>query len=127
MFSCECYEISQNTYFEEHLRKTVFNKKRRHNLLIKTTYLARIFLYRRIELSDDLKPPWLRKNSIITKTYSNLWITYLLKPTGNYMFKVNNRNNRKRCEIISKVNNEDTRTTPPVSSLLTLNIFHIFF
>ena len=33
-------------------------------------------------------------------------------PTGNYMFKVNNRNTRKMCEIDSKLtNNKDTRTT----------------
>ena len=25
------------------------------------------------------------------------------KPVGNYMFKVNNRNSRKRCEIYSKL------------------------
>ena len=27
VFSCECYETSKNTYFEEYLRKTAFNKK----------------------------------------------------------------------------------------------------
>ena len=32
-------------------------------------------------------------------------------PAGNYMFKVNNRNTRIRCEIFSKLKNKDTRTT----------------
>ena len=32
-------------------------------------------------------------------------------PAGNYIFKINNRNTRTRCEMF-KVNNKDTRTTP---------------
>ena len=33
---------------------------------------------------------------------------------GNYMFKINNRNTRTRCEICSN-NNKDTSTTPMAS------------
>ena len=44
-------------------------------------------------------------------------------PAGNYMFKVNNRNTRTRCEICSRL----TINTHLVSLLLTLNIFHTFF
>ena len=49
-------------------------------------------------------------------------------PAGNYMFKVNNRNLRTRCEICSKI----TIKTPEqgvvlVSLLLTLNMFHTLF
>ena len=43
-------------------------------------------------------------------------------PTGNYMFKVNNKNTRKRSEMCSKL----TIKMPGVvlvSSLLTLSIF----
>ena len=52
-------------------------------------------------------------------------------PAGNYMFKVNNRNSRTRCELwtVFKVNNKDTRTTPCVvlvSLLITLkHISHL--
>ena len=28
---------------------------------------------------------------------------YIINPAGNYMFKVNNRNTRTRCEICSKL------------------------
>ena len=35
-----------------------------------------------------------------------------LFPGGNYMFKVNNRNTRTRCEICSKLTVKDNRTTP---------------
>ena len=33
-------------------------------------------------------------------------------PVGIYMFKVNNRGTRSRCEKCSKLNNKDNRTTP---------------
>ena len=45
-----------------------------------------------------------------------------LKPVGIYLLKVNNRSTRTRCEICSKLNNKDTKTTP-----LASNIFHILF
>ena len=41
-------------------------------------------------------------------------------PAGNYMFKVNNRNTRLRCEICSKL-------TIKISLLLTLNILYTLF
>ena len=50
-----------------------------------------------------------------------------LNPSGNYMFKVNNRNTRTTCDMCSKL----TTKTPEqchgivlVLLLLTLNIFH---
>ena len=47
-------------------------------------------------------------------------------PANIYLFKVNNRNTRKRCEIF-KVNNKNTKTTVVlVFLLLTLNIFQPF-
>ena len=39
-----------------------------------------------------------------------------------YLFKTDNKNTRKRCENMLKVNKKDNRTTS-----LTSNIFHIFF
>ena len=51
-------------------------------------------------------------------------------PAGNYMFKVNNRNTKTRCEICSKF----TIKTPERRqwrrsgvSVVTLNIFHTLF
>ena len=52
-----------------------------------------------------------------------------LCPANVYLFKVNNRTTRKRCEIYFKVNNKNTRTTSDVAMvflLLTLNIFYTF-
>ena len=43
------------------------------------------------------------------------------------MFKVNNRNTKKRCEICSKLTIKNTRTMFSGILLSTLNIFHIFF
>ena len=40
-----------------------------------------------------------------------------MNPAGNYMFKVNNKNTRAKCEICSKL----------AMKLLTLNIFHTLF
>ena len=39
---------------------------------------------------------------------------FQVSPAGNHMFKINNRNTRKRCEMF-KVNNKDTRTTAMAS------------
>ena len=60
-------------------------------------------------------------NQVLNKPLNNF--TLLIDvPAGNYMFKVNNRNTRKRCEICleltittpercHKVGNKNTRTT----------------
>ena len=45
-------------------------------------------------------------------------------PTNIYLFKVNNRNTKKSCEICSKL---IIKTVVLVSFLLTFNIFHTFF
>ena len=59
------------------------------------------------------------KTNDLTKDVSTLSrnrkIVAAVNPAGNYMFKVNNRNTRTRCEICSKLTN------------LTLNIFHTLF
>ena len=47
-----------------------------------------------------------------------------IKPAGNKMFKVNNRNSRTRCEICSKLTIKDAIGVVQISLLLTLNIFH---
>ena len=46
-------------------------------------------------------------------------------PADNYMFKVNNRNIKTRCEICSKLTIKTSeRRVALVYLLLTLNIFH---
>ena len=51
-------------------------------------------------------------------------------PAVNYMFKVNSRNIRTRCEMCSKLaikTPEDVSDVVLVSLLLPLNIFHTLF
>ena len=51
-------------------------------------------------------------------------------PANIYLFLLNNRNTRKRFEIMFKVNNKNIKTMPDVGLvflLLALNIFQIFF
>ena len=50
----------------------------------------------------------------------------LYEPTNKYMLKVNNRNNRKKCEICSNLTVK-TQERHPVFLFLTLSIFHAFF
>ena len=52
---------------------------------------------------------------------------YKVRPKGNnrvnvYLFKVENKNIRKRCEIVSKLTIKNTRTTS-----LTSHLFYTFF
>ena len=54
----------------------------------------------------------------IIESFSSQWsdklneiFIWILIPASNYIFKVNNRNTRTRCQMF-KVNNKDTRTTP---------------
>ena len=54
-----------------------------------------------------------------------------ISPASNYMFKVNNRNTRTRCEMCSKltvkISERRQCRRPMVSLLLTLNIFLTLF
>ena len=50
--------------------------------------------------------------AIISNAESCVFVTDRYFRDGNYMFKVNNRNTRKRYEICPKLTNKDTRTTP---------------
>ena len=46
---------------------------------------------------------------------------------GNYIFRINNRNTRTRCEICSNLTIKTPERHHLVSLLLTLNIFRTFF
>ena len=50
------------------------------------------------------------------------------RPTDIYLFKVNNRKTRKRCDIYFKVNNKNTRTMSLRSfSCFLINFEHISY
>ena len=53
--------------------------------------------------------------------YSKITRKDISNPASNYLFKVNNRNTRTRCEIYSKLTIKTLAVL--VSLLLTLNIF----
>ena len=56
--------------------------------------------------------------------------TAISNPANIYLFKVNNRKTRKRCEICSKLTMKIPERRPDVVLvflLLILNIFHTFF
>ena len=65
--------------------------------------------------------------SLKNKTHES--VRGFMYPENIYLFKVHNRNSRKRCEICSKVTMEPKRHQCRHSSvlLLTLNIFHTLF
>ena len=48
-------------------------------------------------------------------------------PAGNYMFNVNNRNTRTRCEISLKLTIKTAELAVLVTLFLTFNIFHTLF
>ena len=58
------------------------------------------------------------KLSCIASTITSIF------PADYYLFKVNNRNTTRRCEIYSKLTTKMTIDVVLVSLLLTLNIFH---
>ena len=68
-----------------------------------------------LTMNLPLPPPY-------TRQYAFSWATCTLsnrtEPAITYMFKVNNRNIRTRCEMYSKLT---------INILLTLNIFHTLF
>ena len=62
----------------------------------------------------------------------SFWIFVIqnLNSSGSYMFKVNNRNTRARCEICSKLTERHLKDAIGfilVSLLLTLRILHLWF
>ena len=80
MFSCECCEIIKNTYFEEHLGTTAS----RLNIFVD----ARKY---RFKVTNDGRIKIASKFEIVGVS------------ANNYLFKVNNKNTRKKCEICSKL------------------------
>ena len=65
---------------------------------------------------------WAKSGFSETKgLYSHWLVSYSIIPAGIYLFKVNNGNTRKTCEICSKL------TIKMVPLLLNLNIFHTLY
>ena len=65
-------------------------------------------------------------DSFLCKKFHRLCLT-VSYPAGNYIFEVNNRNTRTRCEICSKLTITTVNGVVLVSLLFTLNIFHTLF
>ena len=64
----------------------------------------------------------------VTPESDVLILVFILLPTNSYLFKLNNRNTRKRSEISSKIIiNSPVVDLILVSLLLTLNRFHTLF
>ena len=57
--------------------------------------------------------------------YGNIEYIQQINPANIYLFKANNRNTRKRCEICSKLTIKTSEQL--VFLLLTLNVFHTCF
>ena len=95
----------------------------------RTVKVNNLFFLSCLVSKEDFHIQDLTKNLKIEKFPPTLRVR--LTPAGNYMFKVNNRSTRTRCEIYSKLTiKTPTRTTPLASLwclLLTLNIFQILF
>ena len=77
--------------------------------------------------NEDFTTPWTQN---VNWTY--LHKTLRRRPSaGNYMFKVNNRKSRTKCEICAKLtiktHQNDASGVVLVSLLLTLNIFYPLF
>ena len=60
-----------------------------------------------------------------TLSLNMTWVMH--HPAGIYLLKVNDKNTRTRCEICSKLHQNDANSDALVSLLLTLNIFHTLF
>ena len=75
---------------------------------------------------SNLTVKFLGINSRIT--LNDLPQVLLYAPVNIYLFTVDNRNTRKKCEICSKltVRHQNNIDVVQVSLLLTLNIFHTF-
>ena len=101
--SCGSISKFQNFYFEKYWR--IWN-----SILVLTFCKNSIKLLCALVSEEHIKFPF------INTEY----------PAGNYMFKVNNRNTRTRCEICSKVTIKilDAIGVVLVSLLLTLNMFY---
>ena len=65
------------------------------------------------------------ENSVISCNYSNL-ISPVIIPVNIYLFKVNNKNIRKKCQIYQN-KDQNNFSDVLVFLLLTLKIFYIFF
>ena len=118
VFSCEFCKISKNTLFTEHLRLSCFT------------------IFRVLPPQRSLTRSKIRFCSVANAAECReilKWneLNYSLCSTSNYMFKVNNRNTRTRCELCSKLTiktpQNDAIGVVLVSLLLTLNVFHSLF
>ena len=55
-----------------------------------------------------------------------IYIYHANNPANMHLFRVNNKNTKKRCELCSKLTIKNVNHVVVVFLLLTLNVFHIF-
>ena len=84
-------------------------------------YITQISRLKVLNIDSQLESEVYNLASILSDKV-NIYCNYMELPAGNYMFKVNNRNTRTRCEICSKL-----IIKIPERLLLTLNVFYILF
>ena len=66
----------------------------------------------------------IHQSKFVSVAYISFYFTFLIhSPAGNYMFKVNNRNTRTRCEICSKL----TIKTPQRRHMRHSGVFIVSF
>ena len=121
MKTCKQFQIVIKVYLKTlgDAREKIFNRSLIEPILRKKNSTKNISL----ELTEICRTATFL-NARRARIHWTKTIVQLLRPNAAniYLFKVNNRNTRKRCEICSKVNNKNTRTTS-----YNLNIFpHVF-
>ena len=114
VFFCEFCEIFKNTFFTEHLRTivSVSNQKERQ-------------CYDQQKITGGNLKYISSKNftrSLEKRLWQNPVSAEQIIPANINLFKVNNRNTRKRCEICSKL----TIKTRPRSGVFIVNFEHNF-
>ena len=128
LHSCEVCYIFQNSFFVEILRVTASQlefsslsvvTKNQYCLIMDLLYMRRNYIVHEIIRHAKFFYDFCFLNGEIIVIFKH-------DPNSIYLYKVNNRNTRKKCEICSKL----TINTPErrlMFLFLTLNMFHRFF
>ena len=89
------------------------------NLIMTVSFSLKTFCSTTRNCVEYLSLGWTVKASLGVNHTTGIRITY---PAGNYMFKVNNKNTRTRCEICSKLT---TKIPERRQGIFTANFEHV--
>ena len=89
------------------------------NLIMTVSFSLKTFCSTTRNSVEYLSLGWTVKASLGVNHTTGIRITY---PAGNYMFKVNNKNTRTRCEICSKLT---TKIPERRQGIFTANFEHV--